>query len=453
MNKFYKYFYLIFLFFISFYQTFGLQIEIPKYDAIGYLQIANNLNLLGIFTDPWSKTHGNFFAPLYPYILSLISIFDENLTSSIKCFSNEANDCAVQGLYSIFAFQAFLGGLIYYIISLLILKITNSKIVCFLSISIIIVSESFSEFFSTILVETISFFIFTLFLFIWVSLFKIKKYSNINFIILAFLLGLLTLSKPSYQYLFYAVILFLFFINYFSKAEIKINYINYMTFIFSYLFILFPWCIRNYLLLDSFSLTSDYASYILVQRVAYNLMSWKEYFVSFVFWLPDFGDILSKSIFDEKLYIKLTWDHPESYYILGQTSFKEKTLLLAGENSNHLQYLIFSEIIPNLHKHILVTAPILLRGMWVGSYASFIPFIFLPLALKIMYQKKILNIFLIFAFPSLFILLFNASVSVNVVRYNIPIIIPLSLSFSYYLFNKLENFFIKNKFFRNTKKN
>ena len=118
MNKFYKYFYLIFLFFISFYQTFGLQIEIPKYDAIGYLQIANNLNVLGIFTDPWSKTYGNFFAPLYPYILSLISIFDENLTSSIKCFSNEANVCEVHGLYSIFVFQAVLGGLIYYIINI-----------------------------------------------------------------------------------------------------------------------------------------------------------------------------------------------------------------------------------------------------------------------------------------------------------------------------------------------
>ena len=431
---------------ISFYQTFGSQIEIPKFDAIGYLQIANHLNTLGIFTDPWGNSHGNFFAPLYPFILSIISTFDVNLISSIKCFSNEIKICDIKGLYSIFVFQAFLGGLIYYIISLIILKITKSKIVSLLSVIIIIISESFSEFFSTILIETVSFFIFVLFLFIWLKLFQEKKFSNRNLIYLAILLGLLTLLKPSYQYLFYGVILFFFIRIYLSKNNEKINNTNLLVFIISFYIILIPWCLRNYFVLDSFSLTSDYASYILAQRVAYNLMSWQEYFTSFIFWLPDFGDHLSKKIFDETQYLKLTWDYPESYYIIGQTSFKDNTLLLAGENSKHLYYLVFNEIIPNFHKHILVSIPIALRGMWVGSYATFIPFIFLPLSLKIMYEKRILNLFLIFAFPSIFILLFNAFVSVNVVRYNIPIIIPFSLSFcicvltfSEYILNSIKN--------------
>ena len=86
--------------------------------------------------------------------------------------------------------------------------------------------------------------------------------------------------------------------------------------------------------------------------------------------------------------------------------------------------------------------------MWVGGFATFSPFIFLPLSLKIIYKKKLLELFLISAFPSFFILLFNAFVSVNVVRYNIPIIIPLALSFCFYLCYQLENILNDNKFFK-----
>ena len=158
-----------------------------------------------------------------------------------------------------------------------------------------------------------------------------------------------------------------------------------------------------------------------------------------IFWLPDFGDVLSKSIFNEYLYSRLTWASEKSYYVIGQTSLKNETIKLAGSSDNHLNYLIFYELLPNFFKHVLVSIPILLRGMWIGGYAAFIPFIFLPITLRMMYQKKILNIFLILAFPSIFIIFFNAFVSVNVVRYNIPLIIPLSLSLSFYIFCKIKN--------------
>jgi hypothetical protein len=444
LNKLYPYFYLSFLFIISFYQTFGSTIEAPIYDSVGYIQIANNLNVLGIFTDPWSKNYGNFFAPLYPFILSTLSTIDVNLASSIKCFSNEENICSLEGLYSIFIFQAFFGALIYYLIALIIFQITSSRSTVLISLLIIIVSESFSEFFSKILPETLTFFIFTLFLLQWINFFKIKKNSNIGLVVMGLLIGTLSLMRPSYEYLFYSLVIYIFIYHLIKKNSNKIKIKNLFSLIISYNLVLLPWLLRNYNFFETFSITSDYANYILVQRLAYNMMTWKEFFVSFVFWLPDFGDSLSKYLFNENLYNKLTWDYKESYYLLGQTSFKDKTITLAGGPSNHLNYLIFNELLNNLIKHFLVTIPIALRGMWVGGYAVLIPFIFLPLSIQLMKEKKILNIFIISIYPSLIILFFNAFVSVNVVRYNVPIIIFFSLSFSFYLSVKIDSIFNKN---------
>ena len=190
---------------------------------------------------------------------------------------------------------------------------------------------------------------------------------------------------------------------------------------------------RNYVEFGSYTLTQGYDSFILVQRLAYNMMSWQEWGVSFVYWLPDFGDSLAKSLFDESLYIKLSWYDPTSYYTVGNSTFREETLLAAGGEEQHFAYLLNHYLFGDLFKHIMVTFPIILRGMWTGKYIGLFGFLFLVPILIHLWRKGSVLDFLLYMFPVVFILGLNGFVSVNVVRYNEPLIVIFAVVWAYVL--------------------
>jgi hypothetical protein len=235
-------------------------------------------------------------------------------------------------------------------------------------------------------------------------------------------LALAALARPSYLYLLYVVSCLLLVTTILRRDLFGLNLRHAVLFVAAASLILAPWTARNLAVFGDPSITAGYGGFILVQRVAYNAMSWSEWAVAFVYWLPDFGDSLAKALFPVELYRRLEFSDPSSFYAIGNNALMSETLEAAGGRDAHLPYLLKKYVLGDLFTHIIVTVPITLRGIWAGKYLALAGVVMMfPVARHLMHKRRLLP-FGFLVFSCFFMAGLHGFVSVNVVRYNIPML-------------------------------
>jgi len=193
--------------------------------------------------------------------------------------------------------------------------------------------------------------------------------------------------------------------------------------------VLAPWILRNELVLGRASLTYGYDSHTLVQRIAFDTMSWHEYGLSYVCWLPD-GNEIGRALAGAGACDRFGWDeHPNSFYVLGLRHMLFETLAASGGYAHHLSYLLHAYIFRMPLKHMMVSIPLALRGAYVSHWWGFVLLIAcLIWTVRALRRPRIgdmpfdRGVYLVTALPALFMLSFNAGVAVNQVRYNLMLI-------------------------------
>lgn len=182
-----------------------------------------------------------------------------------------------------------------------------------------------------------------------------------------------------------------------------------------------PWILRNWLVLGRAALTYGYDSHTLVQRIAFDTMTWREYGLAYLCWLPD-GTSLGRRFFGPGACHRFGWDEqPDSFYSLGLRHMLDQTLAAAGGYEHHLGYLLHHYIFRMPLWHMAVSVPLALRGAYVGHWFGFV---LLPVCLwwTVASLRAGRDAYLAVALPALFMLAFNASVAVNQTRYNLLLV-------------------------------
>jgi len=404
----------------------------PYADEFGYIGISDDLNRLGTFTNgPFSEAGkaekaGAFFAPAYPMFLSFASQITPEAQNTLHCYAQKLKTCEIQKLLPVFVLQIILAAISATLIYFTVFLLFENKPIAWLALILVLIDKTHVEYARHLLTENLAFFFFYLFGFLLV--FATHKGTYLSWAMAGGALALAALARPSYYYLIFFMPLIVILWELKGRNSSLSFGVKAGAIFFACAFIvLLPWMLRNYMALDQFVLSNGYASFILVQRIAYNAMSWAEWAVSFIYWLPDFGDSLAADLFPEELYQKLSWYDPEAYYRMG-SPLRATTLALAGGKEFHFDYLINEYLIADLFKHIMVTFSIALRGMWTGKYIGFVGFIGLIPVFFMLAKQGLAGRFLIYLIPGYFILGLNAFVSVNVVRYNEPLIVVFSTS-------------------------
>ena len=185
--------------------------------------------------------------------------------------------------------------------------------------------------------------------------------------------------------------------------------------------VLAPWILRNWLVMGRAALTYGYDSHTLVQRIAFDTMSWREYGLAYLCWLPD-GTSLGRHFVGPGACDRFGWDEqPDSFYVLGLRHMLEQTLKAAGGYDHHLSYLLHTYILAMPVWHMAVSVPLALRGAYVAHWWGFV---LLPVCLWVSARalRRGEPAYLAVALPALFMLIFNASVAVNQVRYNLLLV-------------------------------
>lgn len=174
-------------------------------------------------------------------------------------------------------------------------------------------------------------------------------------------------------------------------------------------------------------MTSGYASSVLAQRVAFDLMTWHQYALSYLCSLPDgngMGSLLVGPGACEPFHYEMT---PDTFYAIGNTTFMQATTAAAGGPDRQLGYLLHHYILAEPLWHALVSIPMALRGLWIDHYWGLILAILcLPLTARALRRGD--DALLAVTLPGWFMLAFHAVVAVNRTRYNLMLIIPFSLA-------------------------
>lgn len=411
-------------------QTLMPEYRRPVADAMGYARvIAGIADAWAISVQDANLALGTHFGPVYPVFGALLAAADGELLQALKCVAKDGAVCDLSGLNTLFAAQGVLVALTVFFVYLTALQLMRDTRVAWLTLVIVLVSKTFSNYTSLILTESITFFLLALFGWLFACILTSPSLCKGKIFGAGAALAGAALARESYIYLIYFVAVLIpgwFWLI--QRQPVREAVIATVIFVAGVMAVLAPWWLRNYTTYDLPTVIGGYGTSVLVERLAYNAMTWREWGVSFIFWLPDFGDGLGTSLFPKDSWVRLTWYDPTSFYSMGRGEFYHEVRRLAAVEQNQLAFLLREYVWNDLVKHTAVTFSLAARGQWVGKYFGLIGFLFLPVCFWILSRHRGLGPFLMICMTHYFMLGLYAFVSVNVVRYNVPLIAVFAMS-------------------------
>ena len=402
----------------------------PILDEVSYLTVVDDLNRSGTFTDgsfakpELASAPGRFLGPGYPMFLHLISRADPALAEAVNCHRDqpEPRQEACGGSFaSAVAVQAILAAIQATAVFAIAYMISGTLALAWLALALSLMAGSFAEYARMMLSENTAFLGFYLFLAGAVA--WARRESATTAALAGAALSFAALSRPSYIYLVYACAGAIAFLALLSTQNVRAARLrSTMCFVAAGALVLAPWMIRNFVQFGDTALTHGYAGLTLAQRVAYNAMTGKEWLVAWVYWLPDFGDNLIRAVLPERDWIRLGWTDPSSFYQTGTSTVFVETLAAAGGSDRHLGYLLRHCVFGDLAKHVAVTLPLTMRGIWAGGYLALAGVLLAAPVVRRLAGEGRLGPLAALVLPLSFMAVLHGFVSVNIVRYNEPMI-------------------------------
>lgn len=414
----------------------------PEADENVYMNHAFSLYKSGVFGVTDMQTGipepGARVAPLYPAILAAVMFIDKDVAASAECHLSslrlEGSNCPDKfitvKLIQLILFSLFLG-----YIWLLLVKISASQIFAYLTTGLLLLSGAPYYFTNHYLTESLYLapaFIFLLTL----SIAILHKKLNYAVVSAAFL-AIAALIRPTYLYLFYLLlfifpVLFLVSRKYFSDIRqfIKFN----LIFIIVFSLVIGPWVVRNNVHFDKFSITVGYSDKPLSTRVAHNDLTDREYLAGWIYYLPDFGDSLAEKLFGHETVQRLGFGNPQSIYPVGREKIVQRinTVMNAKESpekySSRLAALLKIYVYSDLLNHAKITLLMAWRGFFVEKYFGLIGLFFLIWAVAGGIKNLHARYFHLIILPPFILLFFQAAISVSIPRYNLILLLPLSIA-------------------------
>lgn len=401
-------------------------------DELEYLSVSRNIVVHGVFSDAKPSSApvqpNAFFTPVAPYLYALLMKADPVLRESIDCQMQHPAEplryCRVDYgrlmpvVMTILAAIGLWGGW------LLARSLGFGYTAAWVVLAVIAVSGVHGHFARHFLTEAPLLAAFPFFL---VLLGRATdpddRMPGLMLLLCGIAMGLLALIRPSYVYQAYIMLLLLPMLRHFRGAR-PIGAWGLGASLWAgagYLLAVLPWMIRNAVDVGSFVLTNGYDTSILAQRMMYNQMSWAEWGMAWIYWLPDFGDTLGIALFGEEAVRKLSLLDPSGYHGGGNPPVTDFLRTKLGGAAPTLGNLL-PHLLMEMPKHVMVTLVMAWQGFWAGKYITLIALLLAPFALPAMAATGRLRAFLVIALPVLLMVGFNAFVSVSIPRYNLPLL-------------------------------
>lgn len=186
------------------------------------------------------------------------------------------------------------------------------------------------------------------------------------------------------------------------------------------------WVFRNWQVAGVIALTDPtYLNAALAHRLAYNLMTWKEWAIGWVYYLPDFGDSFARDLFGRSATLPLGWG-PDGFYVYG----RDTLTVVAAEGRDGAavrQYLLNTYVLSEPLKHLMVSLLLAFRGAFIGKYWGLAAWLLMIGSWRSL-RLEARGAFVMVLLPPVALMLTQSLLSVSIARYNISLVPALSIS-------------------------
>ncbi len=411
---------------------------LTEFDQAFYIGIAQDLVADGTFTNGFTyepngidqpATPGMRFTPLYPALVAAAAWLDPSFRHGAACLvaSRGQNPACSRSATLVRAAQFLMLALFYLLLWQMARTVLGTDRAAWISLAIALVTApDLLHYVNVVMTEITALTLVTAATAAAVRGLTLPLARWRWFILAGLLAGLAALTRPAFLYLFLlcggagligAVL---------HRRRAR-NTALALAFLLAGSLVIAPWIARNAIVMGEAALTAGYGPHVLNERIAFDAMTWHEYALSFLCWLPDgngMGSLLIGPGACHRFQLELT---PDSFYGIGNGALMEQSLAASGGWPHMTAYLLRTYILPHPLKHGLVTLSLALRGLWISHYWGFV---LAPVCLLVTvraWRRRDLP-FLATSLPAWFMLLFAAAVSVNQTRYNLMLILPFALS-------------------------
>ena len=414
--------------------------KLRDFDQVFYVTIAYDLDRYGVFSDgifdPVDSSvqpaqPGMFFGPVFPAMVFAVMKLDDRFAEAVRC-SVESNrghrDESVCEAYEVpirllnSALLAISALAIGFAAELLFHRTPWMFVFADLLATAALASEAYI--FSFVMTESAIFAIYGIFA--WILLRAFIRPSGTAFAVAGALLGLLSLTKPSFVVLFPVTIVMILYFGYkIQKTSRATTGVHCLIFALIFACALGPWLARNYIAVGKFSLTKEYGSAALVERFAYDDMTAREFLLAFPYCTPGIGDLLFDKVYGADSMHRFVFHTPESFFHVGRER-RDTLIAQNGQLDPLMGRLVRDEMATNWWRYVLVNVPLVWCGMWPGGIVTLLllPLFVLSLLQAVRRREPAL---IFYAAPAVLMLGLHAAVGNHYTRYNFILIGPYSI--------------------------
>ena len=350
------------------------------FDQSFYLTIAHDLNRHGVFSNgPFDQVDsttlkpppGMFFGPLYPVLVAGVMKLDGRFAQSVTCaVENSAgkragSECEIY-VRPMHILHALLLALGVTSIALAAFLIFPGRFVIWLAGALATAALlADAELFSFLMTESLSFSLYSLATL--AIMLGGRSGSRLTIVLAGIITGLLCLARPSFLVLvpFFAILLLLGRFLWTPPRPISWP-AHSLAFVMGAAVVLTPWLLRNYVSIGKVGFTEEYGSAALIERFAFNDMTFREHALAFPYCVPIVGPALVNGIAGNSSMARFQWDAEKSFFQEGRAQ-RLKLVQTHGSLDAVMRQLLGAEIRENGLRHVLVSVPLAWCGMWVGG--------------------------------------------------------------------------------------
>jgi len=409
---------------------------LTDFDQAFYLSIAYDLNHHGVFSngvfDDVDSTErppppGLFFAPLYPALIVAVTWLDPRFRRAVDCvleLGHKAQDRAECEVYarSMLLVHALL-------LAIGVLAIARAAEAIFDNHALFWLAGLLAtgalipdaDLFAFVMTESLTFCLYGMASRAMVL--ALKRPGIANTVATGVLLGLLCLTRASFLVLA-PVLVTLFAINgrWIVRMGLRAIAMQCLVFAVAFAAVVGPWFVRNGVSAGKWAMSEEYGSAAIIERFAYNDMTWREYLLAFPYCLPEIGEPIVDRAFGPQAMERFVYYSPQSFFHVGRAHRDELTAA-HGRLDPLIGGLVRDEMRERGWWYLAVAVPLGWCGMWVGGYLGLLLVPAFAWA-AVTAASRNRPLFLLYAVPPFVMLGLHALLANHYTRYNLILIGP-----------------------------
>jgi hypothetical protein len=405
------------------------------FDQPFYITIAYDLEHDGVFSNGiFNRTEGDkaqsgmFFVPVYPLLVLAVMKVDPRFDRAVACWVEADRGLRDEPTCEPYATSMWLVHALLLALGVLAIAVAAELIftsgrVFWLTGALATASlAAEADIFSFVMTEAITFAIYSAMALACLSAWM--RPSIGRYVITGGLLGVLCLTRPSFQVLAPVVIVLTLLNGYRLKENWRTAGVQVLAFTLAFAVVLGAWVARNAVSVGKPALTEEYGAAVLIERFAYNDMTVREFFVAFPYCTPGLGDLAFDLVYGKDSMHRFVFHTKDSFFHVGRgrrdaliEQHKRLDPLIGG--------IVRDELRANWWRHLLVSIPLAWCGMWVGWLWALltVPLFGIAVVRAIRQRQPLL---LLYAAPAVAMLGLHAAVANHYTRYNLILIGPLA---------------------------